>query len=273
MRSAEDIAPLPSIPTAMQIARILTATFLAAAAGAILTACAQERDTADTPGSITVAGVQRTYVAHVPPHLGPSVPLVLSFHGHFGTGAGQSRLTRFDVQSDAFGFIVVYPNGIKRGWNDGRTRNKGDDDIAFVKALIADFSRRYPIDPKRIYATGFSNGATFTQYLGCMDAGQIAAIAPVSGSLPSEDAAECRPARPLPVLEIGGTADPIMPFAGGEITLGKENRGGVLSAQRTIQLWAANARCKAPPSVAALAPIAPNDGTSVTLTRYATCAT
>ena len=233
-------------------------------------ACAAE--TTDTTGSIVVGGVNRTYVVHVPAKLGSSVPLLLSFHGHFGTGAGQARLSNFSALSERYGFIVVYPDGINRGWNDGREGSKGADDIGLVKALIADFSRRYPIDRKRIYVNGFSNGAMFSQYVGCALANQIAAIAPVSGYLPTEDAAGCHPVRPIPVLEIAGTADPIMPFTGGEIKLLGFNRGAaVLSAKQTISMWANNAKCKGPSQSSTLAPIATNDGTSITRTSYVSC--
>lgn len=243
---------------------------IAAVLALALGACAGEANYA--PGSIVVGGVTRTYVMHVPAKLGSSVPLLLSFHGHFGTGAGQARLTNFGGLSDRYGFIVVYPDGINRGWNDGREGKQGVDDIGLVKALITDFSRRYPIDPKRIYVNGFSNGAMFSQYVGCKLAHQIAAIAAVSGYMPTEDAAGCHPARPIPVLEIGGTADPVMPFTGGEIKLFGFKRGAsVLSAKQTISMWTNNAKCKAPSLVATLAPIATNDGTSITRSTYASC--
>ncbi|MGA2760647.1 MAG: PHB depolymerase family esterase [Candidatus Cybelea sp.] len=243
---------------------------LAALLALALGACAGEPN--DISGSIVVGGVTRTYVAHVPAKLGSKIPLMLSFHGHFGTGAGQARLTNFGALSDRYGFIVVYPDGIKRGWNDGREGKQGADDLGLVKALIADFSRRYSIDPKRIYVNGFSNGAMFSQYVGCTLANQIAAIAPVSGYMPTEDAAGCHPARPISVLEIGGTADPVVPFTGGEIKLLGFRRGtAVLSAKQTISLWTNAAKCKAPSQVAALAPVATNDGTSITRTTYASC--
>jgi polyhydroxybutyrate depolymerase len=246
---------------------------LAAIAAVVAVALGAPADASnDTTGSIVVGGVNRTYVAHVPAKLGSSVPLLLSFHGHFGTGAGQARLSNFSALSERYGFIVVYPDGISRGWNDGREGSKGADDIGLVKALIADFSRRYPIDPKRIYVNGFSNGAMFSQYVGCMLANQIAAIAAVSGYMPTEDASRCHPARPLPVLEIAGTADPIMPFNGGEIKLLGFNRGAaVLSAKQTISMWAKNAKCKGLSQFSALATIAANDGTSVTRTSYPSC--
>lgn len=230
------------------------------------------QSTADVPGSINVSGVQRTYVAHVPARLSPRAALILSFHGHGGSGAQQSRLTNFDALSDKDGFIVVYPNGIRRQWSDGRPQDAGTDDIAFTKALIASFSKRYPIDPKRIYVTGFSNGGTFAEYAGCKLADRIAAIAPVSGSLPVYDVPSCHPSRPLSVLTIAGTSDPIMPYNGGKIHLLHTDRGTVISAQKTAAFWAANARCAPTPQTTALPPAAPADGTSVQRTAYSQCA-
>lgn len=249
--------------------------FTAALTAVALASCvfiARPQDAADVPGSINVNGLQRTYVAHVPANLGSHVPLLLSFHGHGGSGAQQSRLTNFDALSDKDGFIVVYPDGIRRQWDDGRPQDAGADDIAFTKALIASFSRRYPIDQNRIYATGFSNGGTFSEYLGCMLADRIAAIAPVSGSLPLYDVQSCHPSRPLPVLTIAGTADPIMPYGGGKIHLLSTDRGSVISAQKTAAFWAANARCAPVPQTTTLAPVAAADGTSVQRTAYVKCA-
>jgi polyhydroxybutyrate depolymerase len=226
----------------------------------------------DTTQSITVGGVQRTYVLHVPEGLTGRVPLILSFHGHGGTGAGQARLTRMNPLSDRYGFIIAYPDGVRRAWNDGRQANaNGVDDIAFANALIDDLERRYSIDPKRIYATGFSNGGVFSNWLGCNLANRIAAIAPVSGYLPAGDVSECRPQRAMPVLEIGGTADPIMPFAGGSITVLGRNRGEVISFAQDGDLWAKNAGCSANPAVTALPPIASPDGTSITRTTFTGC--
>jgi polyhydroxybutyrate depolymerase len=199
------------------------------------------------------------------------MPLVLAFHGHFGTGAGLEKLTHFDALSDKFGFIVVYPDGIAGSWNDGRPQDVGADDVGFVRSLIADLSRRYPIDRKRVYATGFSNGGSFAQYLGCNLADEIAAIAPVSGYLPRAVVDTCHPARPISVLQIGGTSDPVEPFGGGEVKIGYIDRGSVLSAQETVDVWKANATCSGAPAIVAVPPAPPLDGTSIVTTTYGGC--
>ncbi|HTA39782.1 MAG TPA: hypothetical protein VK760_11925, partial [Candidatus Acidoferrales bacterium] len=97
----------------------------------------------DAGESITVNGVSRTYVLHVPDGLIGPAPLVLSFHGHGGDGASQARLTGFDALSDRDRFIVAYPDGIDRAWNDGRPVNaKGPDDLGFAAALVDDLKHR-----------------------------------------------------------------------------------------------------------------------------------
>ena len=226
----------------------------------------------NTTESITVNGMKRTYVLHVPNGLTGRVPLILSFHGHGGDGAGQERLTRMNPLSDRYGFIIAYPDGIDRGWNDGRQANaNGVDDVAFANALIDEVENRYSVDPKRVYATGFSNGGVFSNYLGCNLANRIAAVAPVSGSLPVADVPRCHPERALPVLEIGGTADPIMPFDGGTIVVFGRNRGQVISFAQDGAFWAKNASCSATPTTTPLPAIAPPDGTTVTRTSYTGC--
>jgi polyhydroxybutyrate depolymerase len=250
----------------------MRARYLAlAAAIAVVPTWAAAEDSGATAGSLDFGGAHRTYLIHVPPKVAASVPLVLSFHGHFGTGAGLEKLTHFDALSDEFGFIAVYPDGIAGSWNDGRPQDIGADDVGFVRALIADLSRRYSIDRKRMYATGFSNGASFAHYLGCNLGDEIAAIAPVSGYLPRAVVDTCHPARPISILQIGGTSDPVEPFGGGEVKIGVIDRGSVLSAQETVDYWKANAKCSAAPAIVAVPPAPPLDGTSIVTTTYGGC--
>ncbi|HTX60449.1 MAG TPA: PHB depolymerase family esterase [Verrucomicrobiae bacterium] len=221
--------------------------------------------------SIVVGGVTRTYVLHLPAGLKPGAPLIVAFHGHFGTGQSQERLTGLDALSDRYGFVVAYPDGVDRGWNDGRGGRDTADDLGFARTLIGALVTRFHLDPKRVYATGMSNGATFTHYLACNESNLVAAIAPVSGSMPTVDEPDCRPKRAVSVLEIAGTADPIMPYGGGEIQLLGHSRGQVLSVEATAAFWARNAGCSPAPVTTALAPIAPPDGTSVKRSLYGGC--
>ena len=226
----------------------------------------------DPVGRVRAGGLTRTYRIHVPASYRPgrAVALVLAFHGRLGDGKGMAHVTGLDTTADRHGFIVVYPDGVDRSWNDGLSTpaaQAGVDDVAFVRTLIASLRARYTIDARRIYATGLSNGAMFTELLGCELAGTLAAIAPVAGSLPVPVSAELCPARPVPVLLIHGTSDPFVPYDGGALRSGV---GSVLSAPATLARWSQLDGCAGPSRSRAL-PARVHDGTSVTLTVEGGC--
>jgi polyhydroxybutyrate depolymerase len=219
-------------------------------------------------------GRWRVALVHLPDHLpAGGAPLLLVLHGYGETASTIEAITGFDELSDEDGFIVAYPQGVDRSWNDGRgttpASRLGVDDVAFVQQLVLRIEATWPVDPDRVYATGFSNGAVLTERLGCELSGELAAIAPVSGLLAASLAPGCHPLRALPVMLVIGTSDPVMPYLGGEV---HSHVGGVvLSADATISLWARLDACTTS-STASLA-AAPWDGTGVELRRYEHCKT
>ena len=226
----------------------------------------------DPTGAVLSGGRVRTYRIHVPAsyRAGRPVALVLAFHGRLGTGKGMARTTYLDTTSERHGFIVVYPDGVDRSWNDDLStpaEQAGVDDVAFTQDLIARLRARYSIDPRRIYATGLSNGAMLTELLGCRLAGTLAAIAPVAGTMPTPVAAGCAPRAALSVLLFHGTSDPYVPYGGGSLVSGV---GSVLSAPQTLQRWSTLDGCAGPARTAAL-PQRVQDGTSVTVAAEGGC--
>lgn len=218
--------------------------------------------------SLVVGGVVRRYELHLPPSgaVG-TLPLVLSLHGGLGTPEAESRLTGMDALADREGFLVAYPEGIGRHWNDGRGTRSSADDVGFLSALVDELTARYPVDRARVFATGMSNGAMMSHRLGCELSEKIAAIAPVAGPMPAALAPGCRPARPVSVLQISGTADPIVPYDGGEV----KNAGGeVLSAPETFRRWRALCGCVGTPA-RSVDPDRAHDGTHVVRERSAGC--
>lgn len=223
--------------------------------------------------SIKVGNVTRSYLLHVPPPYDNTkpAPLVLVFHGGESTPQQMERYTGLSDVADREGFIVVYPEGINRHWNDGREGAPKVDDVGFVYALIEHLGRSLKIDRRRIYATGISNGGMFTQRLACELSGTIAAVASVAATMPEAMSARCRPSSPISVLLMHGTDDPLVPYKGGAMprtTLG----GSVLSAHDTIRYWAEHNRCPQKPSITDLPDKDPQDGTRVRLEAYAKCA-
>jgi polyhydroxybutyrate depolymerase len=218
-------------PLALPLACLVAATVATAA----------ERPTVSR--TLEVGDLSRTYSLRVPPSLGREpAPLVLVFHGGGGTGPGTERLTRFSALADREGFLVAYPDGIGRNWNDGRefttSRAHRDhvDDVAFVAALLDAVSRIHPVDPRRIYATGISNGAIFSHYLAAHLSSRIAAIAPVVGGIADPPDPWFRPERPVSVLILQGTTDPLVPYHGGPVAFG---RGRIIDTEEAARRWAA----------------------------------
>lgn len=214
----------------------------------------------DYTKSLVCDGLTRTCSVHVPPGYDGSraVPLVLVLHGLGGDGAGMARLTHFNAVADQGGFIVAYPDGYERRWTFGKLPLIGGvDDVECITALIAALSSDLCIDQARIYAVGMSNGGGLVDLLICRCADLFAACAVVAAATSSFVARLCRPSRPVSVLMIAGTNDPLIAFEGG-----RRRRKVLLSVPAAAQHWARTAGCATVPVVSYLPGVA-QDGTRV----------
>jgi polyhydroxybutyrate depolymerase len=218
----------------------------------------------------------RHYELHLPSHRPPGrYPLVLALHGGFGNGAVLERAIGLDAIADREGFAVVYPDGLNRHWNDGRGSASGAtdvDDVAYLRSLVDELTAAYPIDVDRVYATGMSNGGIMSYRLGCELADKLAAIAIVSGEISATVAASCHPARAISVLAINGTADPFVPWDGGQVGGRGMGRGEVIGARRSIAMFGAAAHCNPEPTTTAEPDRDPDDGTTVQDIVFRDCA-
>jgi polyhydroxybutyrate depolymerase len=231
--------------------------------------------------SIIFAGLERTYHIHIPASYDKAnpIPLLLVLHGGGGTGERMVKLTQggFNKLSDKESFIVVYPDGIEKNWNDGRENVKYRahrekiDDVGFVSGLIDHLAKQYNVDMKRVYATGISNGAMMSFRLGCELSEKIAAIAPVAGSMPENMPSQCSPSRPISVLMISNTDDRLVPWEGGDIRFGRKTFGRALSVQETVEYWVNHNQCSSSPSISMEADRDPKDGTRMRKELYNQC--
>jgi polyhydroxybutyrate depolymerase len=219
----------------------------------------------DPKHSLSAGGLERDYLLHVPPggQPGRAVPLVLAFHGGGARAWSMPGLTNLDELADREGFLVAYPDGLDRSWNDGRGMSSAED-VAFVRAVIEDIERTHDVDPRRIYATGISNGGFFSNKLACDLSDKIAAIASVAATMPEKLAAECKPSRAVSVLYIHGTKDPLVPIDGGEVGFRKgRGHGESVSLIDAAHFWRVQDQIgSATPSVETL-PERVQDGTHV----------
>lgn len=171
----------------------------------------------------TSDGRTRSFLLHAPESSlsGRPAPLVVLFHGVFATGEAILGVTRFADEAEREGFLVAAGDGVGRSWNAGvccdPAREQEVDDVAFTRALVEKVEQEYCVDPERVYATGFSNGAAMVFRLACEASDLFSAFAPVAGAL----AAACSPERPRPILVVNGREDPVVPFALGEASFGR----------------------------------------------------
>ena len=249
----------------------------------------------------------RPYIVHLPPSYDGTVafPVVIVLHG----GGGDARAARamtcpngnlgdpgcLDRVADCQGFITVYPDGTsERGIRTMRTFDAGGgadgyacvsgvacstkvDDLRYFTDLIDTLEQEYTVDPARIYLTGLSNGGAMSQRLACELSDRIAAIAPVAGGNQYAAVDTCSPTRPVPMLEIHGTADRCWPYAGGPLTcvgLGTlAALGDFVPIPDTVASWAARNGCQAVPTSEDLPDVDRTDGTTVTRISYQGCST
>lgn len=188
----------------------------------------------DSNRTLKVGTLSRTYVLHLPTGYAGNEPLpvVIDFHGLGGTGSQQEDSNGWRSKADSGGFIMLYPDS----YNSNHSWNAGDccedaqqnqiDDVGFIKAMIQQIEGLACVDPKRIYASGCSNGGGMTFKVACDLADIVAAAAPVDfecvyGGPPSSPSCQgCKPARPIPITQFTNTGDTrLVPYDGGLTTL------------------------------------------------------
>ncbi len=229
-------------------------------------------------------GRARRALVHVPPtHPGQRLPVMLAFHGGGGEAAGFQADAGLDAVADREGFIVVYPFGtgplprrlltFNAGACCGYASDERVDDVGFAIALLDELAHRAAIDPRRIYATGHSNGAMMAYRLANDRADRVAAIAPVAGAL---QVAQFTPSRAVAVLHIHSADDPRALYEGG---LGPpfpmtDRRVQHRSVGEAIERWRRRNGCPAQPRVEetrAGKAGTPDEGQTATKLVYSPC--
>lgn len=193
------------------------------------TSCRAQRPARNEPDvdrrTIRHAGVERSYVLRMPQRqsrTGRTIPLVIVLHGGGGNAAYAESMTGFTATARREGFAVVYPDGtgprrnVMLTWNAGHccgsSMTQRVDDVGFIDALITELISSHPIDSRRVYVTGMSNGGMMTHRVGIELSHRIAAIAPVVGAVFGD---EPRPRAQVSAIMINGMTDRSVPYGGG----------------------------------------------------------
>lgn len=257
------------------VSLLLLSVALSACASAKPQSCSRSEAKPGAVLNCTVPGFEdRPYDIHLPVAYDPTrpVPVVLAIHGGGGNAGAAARTAcpGGDVGSpDCLhamtvreGVAVAYPNGTGarlvsklRTWNagggtdgwqcvSGRACKDGVDDIAYFRALLDDLPHWLAVDSRRVYATGLSNGGAMSHRLACEMADRIAAIAALGGANQYAATSACAPSRPVPVLQIHGTADPCWRYEGGAAACAQRDDMAKIGVDTSMRIWATINGCR-----------------------------
>lgn len=225
----------------MRILSALVFVFLLVAG----TASGSPRDTEVI--ELAVGERTREYIVFVPPGALESdtdTALVIAMHGGGGSAEHSVRELRGTLfpLAESEKFIVAFPQAVNKMWDFGagkvsRELTESVDDKKYFDELLKDVLKRYPIDHRRVFVTGISRGGQASYFMACEFPERIRAIAVVAMPLPTFMAERCRQGPAVGVVVINGTKDPLVPYNGGVITIGKKRRDEVLSTDASMALW------------------------------------
>jgi polyhydroxybutyrate depolymerase len=210
--------------------------------------------------SIVVNHIQRSASVYIPTTLaiGTKKPLVVLLHGGGGNGASALDNDGWAAKAEQDGFYIVAPDGLglrpqlptdfkanPAVWNSGqfstKAPNAGIDDVAFIGQLLDELKPVLGYDSTRVFSTGHSNGGGMTFRLAAQLSHRFTAIAMVAGRMAVENP---KPEKPLPTLYIVGTADPLMPLAGGEVKSQWSGSWTNLPVATQLSTWAQAVQCE-----------------------------
>ncbi|MCW2259689.1 MULTISPECIES: alpha/beta hydrolase family esterase [Sphingobacterium] len=176
---------------------------------------------------------KRKYIVYTPKgyDVQKSYPVVFNFHGSGMTPAEQMLYTKLNHTADKYGFIIVYPKGIKEDWNVGygMSYKNGTDDIGFTDALLTQIEKDYNVNSKKVFATGLSRGGFFCHRIAAELSHRFSAVASIGATLPDSVAYYNQNKNEIGVLMVHGKADEIVDYEG--------KHGGYSSAMNSYDYW------------------------------------
>jgi len=203
---------------------------------------------------------------------GPNpAPTIIVLHGAAIGAEWTLRGSGFAEAATGRGFAAVFPEGIYRVWNDGREggRISRVDDVGFLQRLVDWLIGHGVADPARVYLAGVSNGGMMTFRMLCEAAELFAGAGTIIANMPAGIGDGCRPKKPLPIVMLNGTADPLVPYGGGGVGFAGRH-GTVWSAEHTAAFLAAVNGCGGP-ATRPLATGAPGEATKIVRLDWLSC--
>ena len=195
--------------------------------------------------SVLVGAHYRTFHFYQPQQ--KNCALIFALHGSGGNAKQMIKFAaKLESASHATGALVVYPEGYKRYWNECRkaatsaANTENIDENAFFALMITYFKTRHQADDSKVFAIGFSGGGHMAYKLALTMPHQFRGITAIVANLPVERNMDCGELKkPIAVMIINGTKDPVNPYNGGEVNVEGVVLGKVRSTEQTLKYWAA----------------------------------
>ncbi|MBV9395263.1 MAG: alpha/beta hydrolase fold domain-containing protein [Methylobacteriaceae bacterium] len=186
-------------------------------------------------------------------------PVIVVLHGGSGSGARVRRNLGLEETIRSRNVTLVYPDAINGHW--GETKETAQRDIDFLGILLDRLIANGTADRRKIFVVGSSTGGMLALRIACERAGEAyAGMATIIANLPADIAESCQPPKPIPLMVINGTANPIMPYAGGTTKI-TDSKVDVVSTEATLAPFAKADGCGEGRTTIALPDRDPKDGT------------
>lgn len=209
-------------------------------------------------GILKVDEYNREFHYYVPEKIKENPRLIFVLHGSAMSYRTIQLITsnQFNKLADKHqDTIIVYPQGYLKYWNDCRkeasykAKELNINDVGFIEKIIDFFAEKYSIDTLNVFVAGYSNGGHMGYKLAKQRPDLFKGFAIISASLPVETNDDCvESKKPVSILVMNGTSDPINPYMGGKVLFNDgENRGNVLSTEATMKYWITLNKCTEPP--------------------------
>ncbi|NGY05344.1 alpha/beta hydrolase family esterase [Solimonas terrae] len=194
----------------------------------------------------------------------PLAPAVVLLHYHYGTPEVMANLVEAGRLAAEHGAWVIIPKADGE-WQEDPSKTSGTDDVGFLSALIAHAIAVRPLDAKRIYMAGMSNGGFMAERFACERSDLVAGTAIVAATLRKSENAVCAPLRVVPMTIMLGSRD-------SRINLEANLNLGLLTGQGTFDRFVALNGCNPAQTISSQLPDIANDGTVTTLEEAGGCA-
>jgi len=167
---------------------------------------------------------------------GQKTGAIVYFHGYRGSAEGVMANKGLMQVAKDLSVALISPHGDGRTWSFPGSPSQRRDEFAFVEAVMADALARFPIDPDRVMASGFSMGGSMVWFLACQAPARFAGYAPIAGAFwePLPEACELAPPALAHLFHVHGRTDTVVPLAGRPIANGRAHQGDTF---KSIDVW------------------------------------